>query len=427
MHKVTVYNDNREALIIDRVWMEEGKLFHVNIDGESDLDRLTSLQINGGDSIFIFVRVGIPTQKQDGPLWYSDKLHLHLHTGSTQSIQMEACGQDVVRIRHKSGRSDYSTYTFTADKPYLIYDTMVVGNLQMEAGARLYMHSGAAIYALGDVRANGTVDKPICISGDRLDNLFDSVPYRFASGAWDGIYLLSDKQVQYELNYMDILSGNIGLYCASEQTDNLPQLKMNGCRIHNHAAYGLVLINTDAEVVNSEISNCRSYCVYCQGGEHRFVHSTIASYYGYTTVRIYSEAKDDAAAVFINNLSKDKPQTITGFENSIITGWLKNQVVVATPFDRYYPAVWKGNYLKTDTLRIPHAENNVYWQDTDTVAVFKNDFYEYKKYIYYDFRLDSMSPAIGIGDAQTATDFPRDRVGIERKERIDAGCYQYNE
>ena len=204
-------------------------------------------------------------------------------------------------------------------------------------------------------------------------------------------------------------------------------MHLNGCRIHNHAAYGLVLLNTDAEVVNSEISNCRSYCVYCQGGNHRFVHSTIASYYGSSNIRIHSDWKDESAAVYINNLSKDKPQTITGFENSIITGYLKNQVVVATPFDRYYPATWKGNYLKTDTLRIPHAFNNVYWQDSDTVAMFRNTYYELHKYVYYDFRLDSLSPAIGIGDPQTALSAPFDRINKPRAERIDAGCYQYTE
>lgn len=423
--QVIVYNDNKEALLIDRVWQENGRMFHVNVDGESDLGRLKQLQINGGDSIFVFVRVGIPTQQEDGTLWHSDELHFHLSTGGTQTLYMEACGQDVIRIRSKKRRSDYSTYRFEAHKPYLIYDTLVVGKLTMEAGARIYMHNGASIYVGGDVSATGTAEQPIRISGDRLDRLFDSVPYRFASGGWDGIYLIADKAATYELNYVDILSGNIGVYCASEQKENLPMLKMNGCRIHNHAAYGLVLLNTDAEVVNSEISNCRSYCVYCQGGRHRFIHSTIASYYGNTNIRIHSEWKDDAAAVYIDNLRKDKPQTVTGFENCIITGYLSNQVVVATPFDRYYPGVWKGNYLKTDTLRIPHAGHNVYYQEGDTMPVFRNSYYEYGKYRYYDFRLDSLSPAIGIGDRESALLYSRDRAGVSRSERVDAGCYQY--
>ena len=271
--RVMVYNPNREALIVDRVWMDDGRWFRVNVDGEASLGKLTSLQINGGDSLFVFVHVAVDKQNQADAVWVTDALHFHLKTGTTQSITMEAYGQDVHRIRSKNGRSDFANYRFTAEKPYLLYDTVVVGTMQIDAGARLYMHQGACIYALGDVTAQGTQDKPITICGDRLDQLFDSVPYRYASGSWNGLYLQSDKATKatYDLRYVDILSGNVGLYCVSERTADLSTLKMNGCRIHNHALYGLVLLNVDAKVVNTEISNCASYCVYSQGGTHRFV------------------------------------------------------------------------------------------------------------------------------------------------------------
>ena len=210
-------------------------------------------------------------------------------------------------------------------------------------------------------------------------------------------------------------------------TASLPSLRMDGCRIHNHALYGLVLNHVDALVTNTEISNCASYCVYCSGGEHTFIHSTIASYFGFTNIRIQSTDKEDAAAVYIDNLAKSEPFTTTSFYNSIITGYTGNQLVVATPFDRYYPGVWSGNYLKTDTLGMPHASENVYWQKTDTTQVFRNTFYRYKEYVYYDFRLDSLSPAIGIGDSLVALPYPTDREGFSRSGvKPDAGCYQYH-
>ncbi|MBO4250246.1 MAG: hypothetical protein J5884_03210, partial [Paludibacteraceae bacterium] len=271
----------------------------------------------------------------------------------------------------------------------------------------------------------GTMDAPVIIRGDRLDRLFDSVPYSYAGGSWNGLYLQSDQPRTYTLNYMDILSGNVGLYCYNTGNTGLSNLTMNGCRIHNHTLYGLVLVNTDAFVTNTEISNCASYCVYCSGGTHEFVHSTIASYFNYTSIRIQSVAKENCAAVYIDNLAKTGPQTNTSFYNSIITGYLTNQLVVATPFDRFYPGAFVGNYLKTDTLLIPHAAANVYWQKTDTTNVFVNDFYKYKEYVYYDFHLDSVSPAIGIGDSIAALPYPTDRDGVSRAlKRPDAGCYQ---
>ena len=428
--QLKIYNRNASAMVIDRIWLTDGTAFQVNIDGEADLTRLNHVQINGGDSLFVFVRVDIDPTNINSPVLVSDQLHFHLATGTTQEVELEAYGQDVTRIgKAGCGRTQFSgDKTFTADKPYIIYDTLIIGGtLTIDAGTTLYMHRGACIVVLGDVSAQGTLDAPITIRGDRLDRLFDSVPYLYAGGSWDGIYLQTETPRTYQFSYVDILSGNIGLYCASTCTAPLPQLTMDGCRIHNHALYGLVLSHVDAQITNTEISNCASYCVYCSGGQHEFIHSTIASYFGYTNIRIQSVAKEETAAVYIDNLTKTAPFTCTSFYNSIITGYLKNQLVVATPFDQYYPGTFKGNYMKTDTLAMPHAESNIYWQAADTAEVFVNEYYKYKEYVYYDFRLDSLSPAISIGDSLVALPYPTDRNGVSRANRKpDAGCYQRN-
>lgn len=426
-YTLMVYNTNSHALTIDRIWLENEQFFRVNVDGEQDLERLQSIQINGNDSMFVFIRVKIDNTHQNTPLLLTNQIHFHLHNGNTQTVHLEAYAQEVIRIGYKGcGRTNMATYHFTATKPYLIFDTLVVnGSITMEAGTTIYMHNGACIYGLGDMTCNGRLDAPILIRGDRLDQLFDSVPYLYASGSWNGIYLQTESNNNYELHYVDILSGNVGLYCMGINKNNMPTLRMDGCRIHNHAMYGLVLLNTNASVSNTEISNCASYCVYCSGGTHDFIHSTIASYFGYTNIRIQSAAKEDAAAVFIDNLQKNEPQTITSFYNSIITGYLPNQLVVATPFDRYYPGSFIGNYLQTDTLAMPHAKGNAYRNAADTTSVFINTYYKYKEYHYYDFHLDSTSAAIGVSDSIYALPYPTDRDGKSRAGvKPNAGCYQ---
>ncbi|MGN0234769.1 MAG: hypothetical protein ACI4BD_00430 [Paludibacteraceae bacterium] len=435
-----VVNPNKNALRIERVGMASGKYFRVNVNGEPLGEGISPQQgepegaftIAGGDSIFVFIRATIDPQNSNSPVFIRDTLLFGLPQG-VQQVILEAYGQDVVLIRTAKRRTEYARdFVFKQDKPYLIYDSVLVGGkMTIEAGATLYMHQGAAIFALGDVEAVGTLNQPVTLRGDRLDRLFDSVPYRYAAGMWDGLYLLNYKdapRATYSFDYLHCEGGNIGLYCYSERTQDLPSLTLTNSRLHNYALYGAVLQNTDATIANTEISNCASYCLYLDGGEYDIVHTTIASYFGSTNVNIQSTYKEDVAGVYINNLSKTGASTNVSVRNSIITGSRRNQLVLATPLPQYYAGAWYGNYLKTDSLTIPHAHDNVYWSEEDTAEVFRNTYYKYREYRYYDFRLDSLSPARGIGDSVAALSYPIDRNGISRQHvRPDAGCYQFAE
>lgn len=430
--RLMVHNNNRNALSISKIWMQSGHYFRANVDGEPTLSNITDYQLNGGDSLYVFVRVYVDPLNQNSPVLLRDSLCFAVN-GKVQHVFLEAYGQDVHIIRTSKRRTEFARDTvFNADKPYLLYDTVLVGGkLTLPAGTQIYFHNGASLWALGDVDAQGTLEQPVLIRGDRRDHLWDSVPYIHAAGQWDGFYLINYADapaVTYRLNYVNILSGNIGLYVQSEREKDLPTLTMTGCRIHNHTLYGIVLQHINATIANTEISNCASYCVYLSGGEQQFVHTTIASYFNNGNVNVQNTTRQDLAAVYINNLNKECPTTAS-FLNSIITGVRRNQLVVATPLSRYYPGTFLGNYLKTDTLSLPNASRNVYWQEDDSVQVFRNDFYSRNGYRYYDFQLDSLSPALGIADSLTALSYPTDRLGVPRvgldSLRPDAGCYQH--
>lgn len=428
--RVMVYNPNKHAVLIEKVEMKNGKSFFANLDGENQLQNIHDITLRGGDSMFLFVRAEIDPLQSNNPVLVEDTITFYVNNQS-QHVYLQAYGQNVEIIQSKDGLVLRDALRLNNKKPYLIYDTLVVaGDLSIQEGTTLYMHTGAMIYVYGNVRAEGSLDKPIVIRGDRTDMLFDSVPYRVSSGQWNGLYLLHLKGTPaptYRLNYVDILSGSIGLYVMSEDATHRPNLSLTNARIHNHSIYGLVLQNVDATVVNTEISNCASYCVYLAGGKHRFVHNTIASYFGYpyTTINIHSNIlPEDVAAVFINNLSKNMATTNTSFYNCIITGARKNNVILATPLPAYYEGEFVGNYLQADTLQAEFARQNKYATESDTV-VFRNVYYLYKEYKYFDFQLDSLSPARGVADSIVALSYPYDRLGIRRKEKPDAGCYEF--
>lgn len=429
--QVMIYNRNKNAVCIEKIWQDRANdYFHINVDGENQLNNIHQLTINGGDSLFVFIRVSIDPSKQNDSVLVEDNIHFKVN-GKEQTMHLEAIGQDVQLIKTKKRFTTCYSAHFNANKPYLIYDTIAVqGQLTFDAGARLYFHDKAVLYAYGSVSSNGDLAHPVTMQGDRIDRLFDSVPYSYVAGMWGGVFLIMPPDAAtaptYQFNYTEIRSANVGLYCSSERTTDLPQLRLTNSLIHNHAVYGLVLQNVDAEVANSEISNAAAYCVYLAGGKQRFIHNTIASYFNNTNVRIQSVPREDAAAVYINNLSKNNAETQASFVNCIVDGVRNNNFVVATPLPQYYPFEITGNYLKADSLQVLGAKDNIYRKKDDTTSVFVNNYYKYKEYKYYDFRLDSLSPARGIGDSLSALAYPIDRLGHSRiNQRPDVGCYQY--
>ena len=427
--RLMVYNRNANALAISNIWLDNNTAFKVNVDGENDLSQLQDIQLNGGDSLFVFIKVYIDPNKKNAPVLIEDNLRFAVNE-NTQTVHLEAVGQDVNLIKTPARLTIKDKFTFTSSKPYLIYDTLAVRDqLTIKPGARLYFHDKAALMAYGDVTAIGELDKPITLQGDRIDNLFEHVPYAYVAGMWSGVYLLDladTPQKTYNFKQVDILSANVGLYCYSEKSTALPTMQLFNSRIHNHAVYGLVLQNINAIVVNTELSNAAAYCAYLAGGYHTFIHSTIASFFNSTDVRIQSTPREDVAAVYINNLSKDRVPTHASFRNCIVTGIRSNNLLVATPFEQYYIDTIANNYLKADTLHIAHALNNVYWQKTDS-DVFVNTYYKYQEYVYYDFRLAEHSPARGIADPTLAAKYKEDRNGQPRNiAKPDAGCYQYH-
>ena len=423
--RVVLRNTNANALTVNRITFRDGQFFHVSIDGEADVSRWNELTIRGGDSAFIFIRAYIDPLEQNAPLLVEDEL-LFSYNGNTTKLRLYAIGQDVTLLPKWEYLGDQH---LSADKPYLVQDTLLFRkNLTIDAGAMFYMMNNAAIITLADVQINGTPEASVVFRGARTDNLFDSVPYAFASGQWQGIYLLQDAQKPantYTFRYTDILSGNIGLFCQAETAATLPTLTMDGCRIHNMAVYGVVCLNTNATITNSEISCCASYGVYLQGGTHMLVHNTIAAYFGYpyTNLNIHSTGREDVAAVYINNLSKSSAPMQSFLYNNIITGARRQCLVLAAPLPDAYRGMFKGNYLRADTFRLPQFEQNVYAGDEDTVFV--NNHYLYREYRYYDFHLDSLSPAIGIADMTMAESYSLDRDGNPRTPSPDAGCYQH--
>lgn len=423
-----IYNPQKQAVMIESVSLRKDSPFRLNLDGESEQENLHDILLRGGDSLFLFVKAEIDPQDSATPVLVEDSVIFSVN-GNRQTLHLEAIGQDVIVLR---GDTLEGTQELGGGKPYLVFDTVyLTGNTLIKEGTRFYMHDNSVMVFLAGLIVNGTKDNPVVFRGDRFDNILRDIPYDYSSGKWGGIFIIRHpelaKNPPYSINYLDVHSAMFGLFCQSNATQNLPIVYIRNSRLHNFSVYGLVMQNMNSEVSNCEISNAANYCVYLSGGKHTFVHNTIANFFNFKreNVSIHSVGREDVAALYISDLSKNQVRTEAVFKNNIISGWRRQNITLATALPDRYDGLFLGNFLRNDSLNTTLFPHNTYEQDNDTV--FTRTYFSREEGTYYDFRLDSVSPARDIADSLTAVKYPLDRNGNKRLAdgKPDAGCYEW--
>jgi parallel beta-helix repeat protein len=424
-----VFNPNKKALKISHISLEKGSnsFFKINVDGATNKNyQFADIEILPKDSIYIFITLKIDPNNANTPILVDDDIRFELNN-NRQDVHLEAFGQDVEILRN---RFIFSDSTLSAHKPYLIYDTLFIAEnktLSIDAGAKLYFHKNAVLIALGNLRAEGTIEKPIEMRGDRLDNLNFSdypLPYNYVAGQWSGIFLLGNNG-NHLLKNVRINSADVGIYLYNEDKTTLPKLQLENCRLHNFLFYGLVVQNADVKVLNSEISNAASHCVYLNGGNHTFVHCTVANYFGTGQ----NSSRSQEAAVMIYNLGHEA-QMATKFLNCVIMGSLGNEFALLTDFPQQYNGTFADSYIRrTDTLAYTPQFQQIKWHKQGDV-VFRNTPTDFKDNNYFDFQLDSVSPARNIANPSVTNAYglQLDFLGNDRTTdgQPDAGAYEMN-
>ena len=83
-----------------------------------------------------------------------------------------------------------SDTTLAQAKPVVVYGGIVVDSLAtltLAEGLNLYFHGDAGITVYGTLKSLGSQSNPVVLRGDRLDHMFDYLPYDRVSGQWQGI------------------------------------------------------------------------------------------------------------------------------------------------------------------------------------------------------------------------------------------------
>ena len=234
--QMVVYNHSKKQINISSIKVagEANKgHFHLNVDGVRG-DEFQNVEIRGNDSIYIFIEAYIDEMGQDEPTLLEDHLEF-VTNGMTQKVLLSAWGQDVVRIKGDTIRRNTH---FTADKPYLIYDTMFVSpgvTLTLDAGTTLLFHDKAALRCAGRMRANGTADEPVIFRGDRLDHIVGSTSFDIMSGQWGGV-IFTPPTMGNVLNHVIMKGSSIGMHCSANGDTTQCALKLVNCVLTNSSS-----------------------------------------------------------------------------------------------------------------------------------------------------------------------------------------------
>ena len=415
--RIQVYNRNSKGLHITNVKLESGGTsgFMINVDGQSGTS-INDVQVLKEDSVFLFVKVNLPISSSMEPTKITDAVVFTLESGEQQKVVLEASGQNMQALNAEVLNGD--KVMTASELPYVIYDSLVVAegaSLTIQEGVTLYFHNGASLIVHGSLKVEGTQEKPVTIRGDRLDKMFPYLPYDRLENQWGGIYL-SPTCKECTINYADIHSGNYGIVCDGIEG----KVKIENSVIHNVASYGLYLLDADALVANTQISNTKYDCVSIFGGKADFYHCTMAQFYPWKS--------DRGNALYVSNAIGDEMHLTESinFYNCLVTGYADDEVY-GNPAGETLNLNFYNSVLLTD------VSNDTYFHDCiseskDSETYKQKNFKIFDTHAYiYDLRLDSASVARGKASTTYSALYPIDRYGVERGEKPDAGCYQYHE
>lgn len=420
--RFTVVNPYQEDVLISRIRLAGGDVsnFRLNVNGYKGSE-LYEVVLPAKDSIYIFVEVTIDPNGQNLPMVVQDSIEFTTNT-NFQSVMLEAYGQDFKLI--KSER--IHTTTWTAEKPYLVYDYAYVDStatLTIEPGTKIYFHKDAGLYVRGNIVADGTFEAPIILRADRLEPTYENIPDQ-----WNGVVLYSGSHNNL-FNFVTIKNANIGLQVGTIENEGYASVELTNSRVENMAYAGLFAMKSKIFAYNDVITNCGYYAAaLLVGGEYEFYHTTIANYWGNYGTAIRTTPSLVISNVLIVEDSNGESVSYNGdlakatFGNSIVYGNIGNELELGNNNENTFNYLFDHCIIQApDTLDTSNKDHYINVMVGDD---YNPEFVDpYNDLIY---ELDTLSAAKDMGTTVYSNRFPLDLLNKNRNsdDGPDLGAYE---
>ncbi len=411
-----IYNPYDENIKINSIGLGMGDMspYRMNVNGLSG-SKVKDVELAPKDSLFVLVEVTINPNNINAPFVVQDSIVCNIN-GAMQDIKLMAWGQNAHYI---DGRYNgiVQTETWTDDKPYLIYNSMLVDSLHtltIKEGTKVYLHKGAHFMVKGTLDIQGTYENPVIIQGDRLEENYQDIP-----GQWGNI-ILADGSGDHKVEWAVVKNGVIGFQVGSTDALDSPTLTLKNTKIQNMDYAGIFAMASTIKAQSCLISNAGTYLTaLLVGGKYNFKQCTFANY--------WTHARRSEPSVIISDNFITQDGTFVGtmeqanFSNCIIYGDTENEIGISSLGETDLSYHFKNTlYKKSDNFIIntDSFENCIKNKDPKFI-----DQYGYK------FELDTLSPAKDRGDIQVAQDAGFDLNNQSYLEDLlpDLGAYECQE
>lgn len=403
--QLRVYNPNKRAVRTTiRVAKSYSSFFKINIDGIPG-PVVKDYEIRGKDSIFIFVQIYIDPTNTLNPFIVNDSLVFETN-GNVQDVQLVGWGQNA---HYFSGEEITCNSTWTNDKPYVIYNSVIVPQgckLTIEEGVQIYSHVNSTFYVAGTLEVKGTKANPVVFQGDRLEDDYKELPSQ-----WVGVRFLP-QSINNKITYAVIKNGIVGVEADSIPINGIENLNIQHTIIRNMSGAGLVGYTATIKAINCLVYNMGKYSFVGElGGNYTLHHCTFSGYnnfMGRTDPSFYLSNADyepEGGPKTASPLTYD-------VANCIIDGSEDDEVELNTSGAGAIAASLRYCLIKQKKGGVvPAGQNNILNQDP-----------LYKDFGKNDFHLSASSPCINKGfSLGVLIDFD----GEARDAQPDIGCYEF--
>lgn len=375
-----LYNPENRTVNIEQVELMGGEAspFRINVDGLAGT-HFTNLELEGGDSLFVFVEVTLDPNNQLNPLIIEDSVRFRTN-GVDQYVNLAAWGQDAY-FHYKDVNQ---TSTWPNDKPHVIYGFSAVDSAQtltIQAGTNIYLHKNAILFVYkGSLQIEGQLGNEVTLQGDRLESFYDNV-----TGQYYGIYM--QEALPSKINYCNIKNATAGIHLFSQNLNN-PQytLELTNTKVINSARYGLFLFteqNLPKPYVRAE------NCIFAKSGFHSlFVLGGADFEINHCHLLGYATGGNQTPAVGIQNYYTNILQQVTyvrsidqgEISNSVIFGNLDQEIAIDTldPDNNLTFALnFHDNHIRYEEPPTGDAlySNNTYNDEPLFISLDQDDYY----------------------------------------------------